>query len=355
MPSHLPAKGTMIGVDDPVLVTGAGGFIGTKVVEALLDRGFPEVRCLVRAGGSMAGLARLAAAHPGRLRMLEGNLLSREDCTRAAKGVALVYHLAAGMEKTFAGCFMNSVVATRNLLDALLETGSLKRFVNVSSMAVYSNAGRGNGTIDESSETDLRPAERHEAYMYGKAKQDEMVLEYGARFGLPHVIVRPGDVFGPGRSKISGKIGIDTFGVFLKIGGRNQVPLTYVDNCAEAIMLAGLREGIEGEVFNVVDDDLPTGNEFLKQYKRKVGGLKSISMPYFAFYFLCLLWEQYSALSGGQLPPVFNRRRCIAHWKKAGYSNRKIKEKLGWKPKVPMEAALEIYFDYLRSARGGHA
>ena len=81
---------------------------------------------------------------------------------------------------------------------------------------------------------------------YGKVKQDELLLEYAAKFSIPYVIVRPGDVYGQGRRKIPGKVGIDTFGVFLHLGGSGKVPLTYVDNCAEAIVLSGITKGIDG-------------------------------------------------------------------------------------------------------------
>ena len=77
-----------------------------------------------------------------RLETVRGNLLSRDACARAAEGAVVVYHLAAGVEKTFPGCFLNSAVATRNLLDAVLATGALKRFVNTSSLAVYDNVER---------------------------------------------------------------------------------------------------------------------------------------------------------------------------------------------------------------------
>ena len=71
--------------------------------------------------------------------IVTGDLLSPADCRKAAEGVSIIYHLAAGMEKSFAGAFMNSALATRNLMDAFLQVGEAKRFVNVSSFAVYSN------------------------------------------------------------------------------------------------------------------------------------------------------------------------------------------------------------------------
>jgi len=61
-------------------------------------------------------------------------------------------------------------------------------------------------------------------------------------------------------------------------------------------------------------------------------------------YALCYLWEKYSQCSEGQLPPVFNRRRWYAEWRRTSYSNAKLKERLGWVPKVPTSEALRLYF-----------
>ena len=97
------------------------------------------------------------------------------------------------------------------------------------------------------------------------------------------------------------------------------------------------------EVFNVVDDELMTGREFLKAYRNKAKSLRSIRLPYAVGYTMSLLWEKYSSWSKKQLPPVFNRRRCSAEWKGNRYSNHKIKEKLGWKPRVSMDQAMEAF------------
>ena len=182
--------------------------------------------------------------------VLKGNLLSREDCAAATKDVAVIYHLAAGAgEKSFPDAFMNSVVTTRNLLEASQQHARLRRFVLVSSFAVYTNRSHGRWrTLDESCPIEQRPELRGDAYCFAKLKQEEIVREYGERFGIPYVVVRPGSVFGPGKHAIAGRVGIDTFGLFLHLGGPNTIPLTYVDNCAEAIARAGLAPGVDGEV-----------------------------------------------------------------------------------------------------------
>src|SRR3989454_5049059 len=342
----------IIGPGDRILVTGATGFIGVRLVESLLDRGFRNVRCFARPSSDVTRLEAIASrlGVVARIKMVKGNLLSRDDCAAATKDVAVIFHLAAGAgEKSFPDAFMNSVVTTRNLLDASLLHKCLRRFVNISSFTVYTNTQKLRWRLlDESCPVEQHPELRGEAYCYAKAKQDELVTEYGKRYGIPYVIVRPGSVYGPGKEQITGRVGIGTFGVFLHLGGANTIPLTYVDNCAEAIMLAGLKRGVEGEVFNVVDDDLPSSRRFLRLYKRNVRRFRSIYLPHVVSYAFCLLWEKYSIWSEGQLPPVFNRLSWHAYWKKTRYSNEKLKARLGWAQKVPMAEGFRRYFQSCR-------
>jgi nucleoside-diphosphate-sugar epimerase len=340
----------IIGSDDLILVTGATGYIGSKVVETLLELGFRNLRCLSRPSGKQAILSRISNRFPGaQVGVFTGNLLSREDCDAAAKSARVIFHLAAGTgQKSFADAFMNSVVTTRNLLEASTQYGCLTRFVNVSSFAVYSNSEKSR-LLDERFGIDQHPELRGEAYCFAKVKQEQLVVEHCRRFEIPYVIVRPGSVYGPGKSYLTDRVGIDTFGIFLHIGGSNTIPLTYVDNCAEAIALAGLKEGIDGEVFNIVDDDLPSSRQFLRLYKRNVRRFRSLYVPPFLSYFLCYLWERYSAYSEGQLPPAFNRKRWAAYWRKTEYSNRKLKTRVGWTQKVPTPEGFKRYFEACRS------
>ncbi len=127
-----------------------------------------------------------------------------------------------------------------------------------------------------------------------------------------------------------------------------------MDNCAEAIVLAGLKPEAEGETFNVVDDDLPTSRQFVRAYKRQVRGFRSVPLPYPVAYGLCRLWERYSEKSKGQLPSAFNRRRAAAEWKGNRYSNQKLKDRLGWKPRVNMRDAMDAFLGQFEG-EGGRA
>src|SRR5262245_51143276 len=287
---------SIVDANDQILVTGAAGFIGSIIVKTLLARGFRNVRCLVRPGSDLSRLEEAARDHHAAIELVRGNLLSRDDCETAAANAAIVFHLAASRgEKPIADAFMNSVVTTRNLLEAARRQSTLRRFVNVSSLAVYSNRDKPRRRLlDESCPVDARPELRGDAYSFCKVMQDEIVGEYGSRFGIPVVTVRPGFVYGPGQRTMSARIGVDTFGMFLHLGGGNTMPFTFVDNCADAIVRAGTTPGVDGRVFNVVDDDLPSSRQFLRLYKRHVRSFRSIYIPHAMSYAACWLWERYS-------------------------------------------------------------
>jgi nucleoside-diphosphate-sugar epimerase len=339
-------------LNDRILVTGSNGFVGTRVVETLLEYGFINLRCFVRPFSRLDRLREVLDRRPAgkNVEVVKGDLLSRNDCRKAAEGVSVILHLAAGIEKSFAGAFMNSALTTRNLIDAFLEVGQPRRFVNVSSFAVYSNLKLKRGALlDESCALEDAPQERHDAYGFGKLKQEEIVKDYGNKHRLPFVILRLGTVFGPGKRALSGRVGIDTFGFFIHLGGSNRLPLTFVDNCAEAIVLAGLKPAVDGEIFNVVDDEPVTSRQFLAAYKKTVKPFFSVRVPYVLAYGMSSLWEKYSKSSKGQLPPVFNRRRCSAEWGGNQYSNEKLRERLGWKPRVPMKEAMEAFLSQFES------
>lgn len=340
------STGFIVSPTDRILVTGAGGFIGSCVVEVLMNRGFRDLLCFVKPstnGTRIDDVLRRSAAGT-KIDLFKGNLLAQTDCEAACRDISVIFHLAAGTGgKSFPDVYMNSVVGTRNLLEASRKVTNLRRFVLVSSFTVYTN-GQRSRRLDESCPIETDPKLRGSAYCFAKVKQEEIVKEYSRRCGLPFVIVRPGSVYGSDNAEITGRVGLSTFGLFLHLGGSNTIPFTYVDNCAEAIALAGLVKGVDGEAFNVVDDDLPSSREFLRLYKWNVRKFRSIYVPRALSFLLCYLWERYSEWSQGQLPPVFNRRRWNAEWRKTYYSNQKLKSKLGWAPKVSTAEAMALCF-----------
>ena len=337
---------------EQILITGASGFIGQKVVENLLNRGFTRIRCFARPSSNTERIEEILTNYKvdTKSSLFVGNLLSKNDCEKAVIDASVIYHLAAGTgTKSFPDAYMNSVVTTRNLLDAAVKEKKIKRFVNISTFSVYSNRNKPiKDILDEECPIEHDPIKRCNAYLFAKQRQDEIVSLYSQKYNISAVFLRPGVVYGPGRCGIPGRVGLGAFGIFLHMGGSNPVPLTFVDNCADAIVLSGIRSGVAGEVFNIVDDDLPTSSQILKLYKKNVRSFNSIYVPTVLGYLFYVFWEKYARWSEGQLPAVYNKRQWHAFWKKTNYSNQKAKNILGWKPDISTKVGILRFIESCR-------
>ncbi len=342
-----------------ILVTGSNGFLGSAVVRRLSEQTDDSIRCLVRPGSSTARIDDLI--NGGRIEVLRGTLNRPEDCTAAVDGVDVVYHLAAGMGGgAMADVWLATVVATDNLLTALAagsapvgETGPggngevhhrpLDRFVHCSSFAVYgvSELPRG-AVVDESTpvETDL---ERADNYSHAKLRQEQLVTEAAKAQGYDLVVVRPGVVYGPGGGGLSRRIGIRQGDLIVAMGGGNLLPLSYVDNCAEAMVHVGTHPDAAGQVFNVHDDDLVTAKEFLRRYRSEAEPLRAVSLPKPVTKSLARTVEWYHQRSKGHLPAAITTHMFDSIWAGNTFDNSKLKS-FGWAQTVSTDQGLRRYF-----------
>lgn len=333
------------------LVTGSNGFLGSALVERLLVHGRRQVRCLVRPGSDHSRLRALEPAYPEGIEYVTGTLSEPGDCARAVDGVDRIYHLAAAVGGAPADMFFNSVVATRNLLDAMVATGRRIELVFCSSFSVYGVAQLPHGAVvDERTPLEPHP-EKRDIYAHTKHRQEQLVWQYHREKAIPLLVLRPGVIYGPGGgAPMSSRVGVNLFGLFLHLGRRNTLPLTYVDNCAEAFVCAADSSAFQGEIYNVVDDDLLNAREFLIEYRNHVKRIPYITLPYFATRLMSWAVEKYHDYSHGQLPAIFTRYKADSMWKGNTFDNSKLKS-IGWRPVLSTEDGLKRHFAYLSGKR----
>jgi nucleoside-diphosphate-sugar epimerase len=331
-----------------LLVTGAGGFLGTAVVERLLAHGNTDIRCNLRRRINIPELDALSRRYPqAKLEYCFGNLKYRDDAARAVEGVELIFHLAAGKKGAAADLFYDSVVASRNLLDAAADRRPM-RIVLVSSFGVYGFAGLGRGVRV----TEGTPLERHpewrDPYSHAKLRQEQLFWEYQQRSGFDLVVLRPGVIYGPGGSHFSNRVGLMIGKWLVNLGRSNLLPLTYVENCAEAVVVAGTHQGAAGQVYNVHDEDLPTCREYLRAYEKSVSNIRSISVPYFGLQLLSRMLAKYHRYSKGQLPAILTPYKAENLWRGNRFDNSKLRS-IGWKQLVSTAEGLRRSFAAFRA------
>jgi peptidoglycan/xylan/chitin deacetylase (PgdA/CDA1 family)/nucleoside-diphosphate-sugar epimerase len=331
-----------------ILVTGAAGFLGTALIQRLLAHGYKDIRCNVRRRADISKLNALLVQQAGmNLDYCVGDLRYREDAARAVDGVQLIFHLAAGKKGTAADLFLSSVVASRNLLDAV-ENRKPMRIVLVSSFGVYGVAGLGRGAeVNEQTPLESHP-EWRDHYSHSKLYQEKLFREYQRRNGFELVVLRPGVIYGAGGGHFSNRVGLTIGSWQLHFGGSNLLPLSYVDNCAEALVVAGAYQGAAGQVYNVHDSDLPTCAEYLRAYRKHVLNIRFISVPYFAVKLLSSMVARYNRYSKGQLPAILTRYKAASLWGGNRSSNSKLRS-IGWKQLVPTSVGLQRSFAAFRA------
>lgn len=238
-------------------VTGATGFVGSHLVEALVARG-DTVVALARRSEQYAALRALGASP------VAGSLENERSLLAAVEGVEVVYH-AAGLvaAKDEAEFFAVNDTGTRRLLDAVRRAApGLTRFVYVSSQAALGPSPR-DTMLDENAE--CRPVTG-----YGRSK---MAGELTVRGGqLPWSVVRPSIVYGPRDREFLRLFRILRHGVVPLIGtGRQQLSLVYVADLVRVLVLAGTRSEALGQVFHAAHPTPALSRDIVRAAGRAMG------------------------------------------------------------------------------------
>ena len=322
---------------NPIVVTGATGFLGRRVAASLAFDGH-AMRCLLR-GSSDAGPLEQAVGGRVDLSLVRLDFRDQDALTEAMRGADTLLHLAAGLSGSTSALFASGPVATRKLLHAAADAG-IGRVVLISSLGVYgASLLRSGQTLDESTPIDPNAAAR-DPYSYSKVRQEEVARRVAEERGLDLVVIRPGVIFGEGRPTISSRAGLPLGGLLVQMGGRQLMPYTYVENCADAVAAAATAPTAAGQTINILDDDLPTASGLVRTVRQMGKPVRRLWVPGPLVPTACAVYHWYSRVSGGQLPPVLTRYRAKSMWKPVAYSNAKAKRVLGWAPRVSMTEAI---------------
>ena len=235
-----------------VLVTGASGFIGGSLIEAMYLGGQENFKAGIHTWGSAARLGRFP------VEIVKMDLLESDEIRCALEGVGAVVHCAKGSEDV-------TVEGTRNLLKIALEMG-IKRFVYMSTTEVYGNV---EGVIDETAPFKYTG----NAYNRMKIAAEKICWEFHEK-GLPVTVFRPSIVYGPFSKNwtihFAKMLMAGEWGTYEKIG-EGRCNLIYIDDLVRAILSSLEKEEAIGEAFNLVGPEIVTWNRYFEMFNESLG------------------------------------------------------------------------------------
>lgn len=311
----------------PVLVTGAAGALGSAVVERLRQQD-RAVRAFVR--------RQSARAMPGEVQTVIGDLRDPEAVDRSVRGCRIVIHAGAAMRGNWAEQHSSTVIGTQNVIEACLRHG-VEQLVYISSLSVVDWAGNATPEpISESSPLEPR-AQLRGAYTRAKLEAEQLVRRAVSESGLRAVILRPGQIVGGKLPLLNDAIARRLFGHHIVLGdGGLQPPLVCMDDVVDGICSAMERTLVDGEVIQLVDDELPTQNDILNAIA--AGGSKPLRIPRSVVFALASLSEL-ACLPLRRASP-FSRYRLRSALARRSYRSQHADRLLAWKPRIGVRGVM---------------
>lgn len=235
-----------------VLVTGASGFIGGRLVEKLMQEHDVRVRVLAPHFGRCARVARFP------VELCRGDLADPLSLRRACDGVDTVFHLA------YSGASPAANISGASHLGEAAVASGVRRFVHVSTISVYGETPPG-----PLAESDPR-GRITDPYSATKAAVEKIFLELHLKKGLPLVVLQPTIVYGPfgGAWTVKPLSQVQAGRFVLPANGQGVCNAVYVDDVADACLLAAQREKAVGECFLISGAAPVTWERFYRAYER---------------------------------------------------------------------------------------
>lgn len=315
------------------LITGATGFVGGHLAEAVARRGSP-IHVIARPSSDTRELEQLGAT------VFRGELDDPQLVRQALAEVDVVVNCAAkvGDWGPLEDYRKVNVEALRVLLDAC-KGQALSRFVHLSSLGVY--AARHHHGTDETVPASLS---HRDGYSQSKAEAEALALDYYRDFGLPVVVLRPGFVYGP-----RDRIVLPRIVENLRLGrvrypgakGMRLLNTIFVRNLVDAVLLAIDNDDAVGEVFNLTDGEAVTKRRFIEKIADAHGLPRpTMSPPYWLAWLLTWGSETLAKARGAKQTPLLNFTRLKFLGMNLDFSIEKARAQLGYSPRVRFDDAM---------------
>ena len=311
--------------DKKVLVTGAGGFIASHLVERLVSEG-ASVRAFVRYNSrNDVGMLKLISADAfSKIEIMQGDLRDNEAVRNAVKGVDTVFHLGALIAIPYS--YVNprevmdvNIMGTLNVLMAARDFGT-RRVVHTSTSEVYGTAQY--VPIDEK-----HPLQGQSPYSASKIAADRIAESFYRSFELPVVTLRPFNTFGP---RQSARAVIPT--IITQALTRDEVKLgslepsrdfTFVQDTANGFLKVAEAENILGEEVNLGNDNTIRIGDLANKIFEMIGKTPKVT------------------LDSQRIRP--NKSEVMKLWA----SNQKAKAMIGWEPRISLDEGLRLTIEWI--------
>lgn len=327
------------------LVTGATGFLGSHIVERLVQKG-DDVRALVRPSSDTCLLQEWG------VELVNGDVRKPDSLATAMSGVDVVYHTAAMVSEwdPWRDFKTTTIDGTRNVLRAASQAG-VPRFLHVSTDGVYSLKAL-KGRITEES-----PLEKRfgwgDYYRRSKSAAEKIARRYAADGNMGVTIVRPALLLGERDcAMFPGVLRFLNSGVSTYLGsGDNRLPYVYAGDVADACIAGATDDRAAGQIYNVVSDEQVTQKSLFAAVAEATG-LKPPSrvMPKPLAYGLGMLIEAWCVFARRRkVRPELTRFAVILFAYDYHEDASKLRRELGWEPRVPLKEAVRRCVEWHRA------
>jgi len=317
------------------VVTGASGFVGSHIVDELLLRG-ARVRVVIRGSSSRRWLD----GKP--VEPVDAALEDAPALARAVEGADWVVHAAGLIRARSAAEFYEcNVMGTERLLRAV-DGGSVRRFLFVSSQAASGPSADGRPVTED------HPPHPVSAYGESKLRAEQLVLLASDR--IPVTVIRPPAVYGPRDTAILRVFVAVKRHIEPVLRKRGRFSFVHVSDLASAAFAALTHEAAIGQVFFACEPDITDYAELGASVRKALGTWTvPVSIPHWALQTIALGAEAWARASGGA--PLLSREKLreitAGDWIS---SSRKIRERLGWEPRIGLEEGVRATADWYRQA-----